>query len=425
MKAPGNWICDCLSRLRRMSHSQKLGAKETPIFLYNVFMRYVRDQIRNGVNTVFLVFDKGVPADKLATSKERAESRKDDVKKAKSVVYPEDCRFLMGRLLYFERKAPEKDSKESGWVVSRIEETVNLEGILNHSRLRSEFLDWMLDRLQEESRAYPATVTFVVDCKTPSADTPSIISAGKRVQAKHLANNWLEADHAIGKWAFHCMDQSTPAHTVVWAVDGDLLIVLLWMVYEYRKRKNTHTAKTQNLGLDHPNRGYCTEMKPFAQDETKSEPTTEPRVVFVWQAQEESDSFVIDINEAVSSLINRRITPVMIALSAMLTKNDYVKKSDVTPEVGAAAVFEFLRKQTGNPFIEEFATKSDEKSFLETFLPKLCVGRGKKPLAKLMSIPEGKERLKKSYASIVRSLLRWQQCGCGSPGSANEAAPAA
>lgn len=409
MKRPGNWICDCLSRLRRMAHSKSLAGPQTAERLYNVFMRYPRSLIALGMKRLFFVFDKGVHADKSETvASRRAKAREQEKTAAKeedegkhNPYDDRDTHFVGGLLVTFRMEEPnpadKKDLADRLRVVA-ITETIVLQSILNNRTLRAEFLDWFVDQIQAESSSWGPTVEAVVDWTFDQARGPCSIINGQKKLAPGGANLWDEADHAIGMWTKACLDNPGWGHTVVWAVDGDLLIVLLWVIYNYRRALKTHELTTQ-LTTEHPNKGYLSSTSQLQMKTDDKEQTLEPRVVFVWEAQESKKTLVLDINEAVSCLINRRLTPATVALCAMLTANDYVEKKDLLPGVGAVKVFQFLEK---SKIVDE---DFDLPDFKRRVLNPLT-GNKASPVTTA------------TFEKVKRALERWRTCAAGGKGDA-------
>jgi hypothetical protein len=395
MRPPSNFVCDLLSLLRRIAHSQ--GTKElcAPIFLYNVCMRYMRKLIQHGVRNFFIVVDKGVHPDKLQTSIERAEAAESNEKT--EVRYDEKTtHFIDGVMVTF--------SASTRRVVG-VSDKISLLAVLDNRAIRAQFMDWFMDQLERESRAWPPQVTFVADWTFDRNKSPCefIGGTGKRVMRGKdwPPNNWHEADHSIGWWVHGCMNLEGRPHTMVWAVDGDLLIVLLWVVYNYRRLRNKHTQKiTQSE--NHSEQGYCHETRPLDAKNKEQEPSSEPRVVFLWEGPRAKDTLIVDINEAVTSLINRGLTPATIALAAMLTKNDYVKKEALTPGIGVTKIAEFLNSKRIT--IENFGIEK----FKETVLSPLY--------AKSKKERPSDKGLADTIVKVLRCLERWRLCSTGNSG---------
>lgn len=422
MNPPRAWVCDCLSLLRRIASSPLLEYPESPLLLYNVFARFIRAQItQNGIQRVYLVFDKGVHQDKVATANERKKAREQSVNATAAAADPKkgnacyDGKFMFakGVMLGFEYSPQAEDH-----IVTSIEYKVNLAGVLNSREIRVQFLEWVLEMLTENSKTFPGA-EFVVDWNADPQKGPVLIREGKAVLKPDWANKWHEADHAIGSWVLHYqrhLTTPTARHCVVWAVDGDILIVLLWLVYEQRRARGTHESKTENIGIDHPNRGFCADMRPFGSDEKTHELSLEPRVVFVWEAPRSEKTLVIDINEAVSQLINRGITPWTIAMTAMLTKNDYVKKEDITPGLGPVPIFEFLNTAAGKTVLRGFEeSKYYPDDFREKVIPAMYSFAKKKSKGSRMD-EERPGEFRQVYEAVVRALLRWKNCVTGGLG---------
>jgi hypothetical protein len=440
--------------LHQAAHGRK--GFHPSISYYNAMMRKAHHHISvNGTHRACFAFDKGVPIEKLATIQERRSRREetkkkesedhkhktvteskhaaavddddttddDDVEYTSTVVhkpYDKNCHFDDGCMLRFAY-----DPKTNQSVAVECEEEVNLEWILDDREgLRAEFIMWVIERMVDDSRRFPAT-EVIVDFTKDRTESPVVIRGGQCRLWTEGVNDFLEGEHSLVTLRNHFPND----HALIVANDGDNVVVHLLAVAQQRRKSDGESKWTEQrpIASAHENSGYWVDKStldtPVAAVASSDDPdadfsrfgggSTESHTVVYWAAyshtEKEDLSVYLSINDALSRLINSKIHPSALAVACLFGKNDYIKKAEVTHRMGNAAIWTWL--STPKHFkltperthlLNNIECVDDNKAQTQ-FFEILCEMFPKAKTNKAMSFPWMK--------TLVIILRRWKACG--------------
>jgi hypothetical protein len=366
--------------------------------LLDLTMQEVRNCTVNGCDLVILRADTFVPKIKLATAQKRDRKRAApapaastplaaEVKGGDAAASPRSTAYIDGAEYaavggntehhYCIREGQlVKVDKASGIIVAATTQISPAHAIENR-QLRKSLIEWIMENIaRKESTKFQNTL-YVLDFVAGQPAT--CWRNGKRVTVNwngFSTVHWGEADHAIGTWSAALTRAGRDV--VVWTLDGDLLLILNWVVFHMRypppvpqeasmsrdervRALDKVLASTGFARVRAQERNLCAlvidyaitpvdvMIRPLADEMNNNcgylaTPATarfhkhEPHVICVLQGNGGGKTTLVSMNMFNTILCNRYLFPSHLTMTAMLTDNDYVDKNDVSYNVGMAKI---------------------------------------------------------------------------------------
>lgn len=267
---------------------------------------------------------------------------------------------------------------------------VNLSALNSSRHLREELVSWICKIVAtKESLKWP-DVTFVLHFRKDQP--PSWWKNGKRLQlttaatttpagakSKFTVQHFLEADHSCGTLIAALLKAGYDV--TVWTNDGDFMLICYMIMFHYRFAP----ARVQEIYKQ-----YCrapsqvlakSYQRPLADDvdnnglaatPRKAKFGKEPQLTLVLQGQRQG-TVLLNMNVFCTILCNMFIAPMILCVLALLTKNDYIKKPDISNGVGTTTLIKEMKERI-NPndvYVASEKVKRTTRAFWAFACPRL------------------------------------------------------